>query len=602
MQQAYHTSTLAQPDGARVQELLDRNSELERAAEQNATDLATYRAGLHEQRYSAAAAMQEAQDAHIRASYEAQERMQMANANPLSEVARLTAHCCELEERLRVVDRSKIYSDDALNRSARQHQHELTAFENRFDHHSNMTIGLRAELERIQRLLSIERDARDNAGTRVGELEEMLRQREALVDTLTQDCQMAKEKAFDKVDEMDIQRRQAQIIAEQAELSASESQDAAKDFQDKMREALAESRNTNNRLKVAKDQNQLMAAEVQSATKDRNLAESLLDQTADSLASTKEALAHLEDVHETTKCQHDLVQMKLQEELTLQERKTAAAEIDACESQVEAQQRFEDLVAAMEESSKFGSERDVWRAKAEASDAAKDLALAQVASYEVEMMKLQITLTESLRRTRSTDAKNTTLHDRIGVLTGLNEELEAKLSAKGSICADLQQEMDKYQQRTEDAEANARVLGMSLSESEERYSKLLQDKIFAETRLGGNAAAIARQLEVEAVENGEAREYLEQRALECKQGDYFNPYICDSLDGAKAAYKESFLAIKSGESIGYGLREGCVGTRRYALGSDVASEALKSWASTRQEIESLRDVVAQDVLNIQHNY
>ena len=89
-----------------------------------------------------------------------------------------------------------------------------------------------SQLERIQRLLSIERDARDNAGTRVEELEEMLRQREGLVDTLTQDCQMvrnsaphlhwtlmccwqAKEKAFEKVDEMDIQRRQAQILAEQ---------------------------------------------------------------------------------------------------------------------------------------------------------------------------------------------------------------------------------------------------------------------------------------------------------------------------------------------------------------------------------------------------
>jgi hypothetical protein len=34
-----------------------------------------------------------------------------------------------------------------------------------------------------------------------------------------------------------------------------------------MREALAESRNTNNRLVTAKDQNQLMAAEVQAATK-----------------------------------------------------------------------------------------------------------------------------------------------------------------------------------------------------------------------------------------------------------------------------------------------------------------------------------------------
>merc|ERR1711865_200025 len=594
--------TVTMADADALQLLRQRNAELESQAVQHESDMQTFRSGLHEQRNSAAAAMKEAQSAHARAQYESQERMFLANSTPLSEVARLTSPCCELEDRLRGVDASKTYAEDVIERTAHAHRIELTTMENRFDHHSNSTIGLRAELERIQRLLSIERDARDNAGTRVGELEEMLRQREGLVDTLTQDCQMAKEKAFDKVDEMDIQRRQAQILAEQAELQADQSQTHAKEFQDKMREALAESRNTNTRLKVAKDQNQLMAEEVQSATKDRNLAESLLDQTADSLASTKEALAHLEDVHESTKCQHDLVQMQLHEELTLQERKTAAAEIDACESQVEAQQRFEDLVASTEESSQFGSERDVWRAKSEASDAAKDLALAQVASYEVEMMKLQVTLKESLRRTRTTDAKNTTLHNRIGVLAGLNEDLEAKLNAKGSVCADLQQEMDKCQQRTEDAEANAHVLGMSLTESEERYSQLLQDKIFAETRLGGNAAALARQLEVETVENGEAREYLEQRALECKQGDYFNPYVCDSLDGAKAAYKESFLAIKSGESVSYGLREGCVGTRRYALGSDVASSALKSWASTRQEVESLRDVVAQDVLNIQHNY
>jgi hypothetical protein len=52
-----------------------------------------------------------------------------------------------------------------------------------------------SQLERIQRLLSIERDARDNAGTRVEELEEMLRQREGLVDTLTQDCQMVRNSA-----------------------------------------------------------------------------------------------------------------------------------------------------------------------------------------------------------------------------------------------------------------------------------------------------------------------------------------------------------------------------------------------------------------------
>merc|ERR1711865_1168103 len=594
--------TVTMADADALQLLRQRNAELESQAVQHESDMQTFRSGLHEQRNSAAAAMKEAQSAHARAQYESQERMFLANSTPLSEVARLTSPCCELEDRLRVVDASKTYAEDVIERTAHAHRIELTTMENRFDHHSNSTIGLRAELERIQRLLSIERDARDNAGTRVGELEEMLRQREGLVDTLTQDCQMAKEKAFDKVDEMDIQRRQAQIIAEQAELSANESQTHAKEFQDKMREALAESRNTNNRLVTAKDQNQLMAAEVQAATKDRNLAESLLDQTAEHLAATKQQLSHLEDVHETARCQHDLVQMRLQEELKAQERKTAAAEIDACESQVEAQQRFEDLVAAMEESSQYGSERDVWRAKSEASDAAKELALAQLASYEVEMMKLQVTLKESLRRTRTTDAKNATLHNRIGVLAGLNEDLEAKLNAKGSVCADLQQEMDKCQQRTEDAEANAHVLGMSLTESEERYSQLLQDKIFAETRLGGNAAALARQLEVETVENGEAREYLEQRALECKQGDYFNPYVCDSLDGAKAAYKESFLAIKSGESVGYGLREGCVGTRRYALGSDVASSALKSWASTRQEVESLRDVVAQDVLNIQHNY
>merc|ERR1712086_828158 len=370
--------TVTMADADALQLLRQRNAELESQAVQHESDMQTFRSGLHEQRNSAAAAMKEAQSAHARAQYESQERMFLANSTPLSEVARLTSRCCELEDRLRVVDASKTYAEDVIERTAHAHRIELTTMENRFDHHSNSTIGLRAELERIQRLLSIERDARDNAGTRVGELEEMLRQREGLVDTLTQDCQMAKEKAFDKVDEMDIQRRQAQILAEQAELQADQSQTHAKEFQDKMREALAESRNTNNRLVTAKDQNQLMAAEVQ--------------------AATKQQLSHLEDVHETARCQHDLVQMRLQEELKAQERKTAAAEIDACESQVEAQQRFEDLVAAMEESSQFGSERDVWRAKFDMAEAAQAVALAQVASYELETQKLQVTLRESLRR------------------------------------------------------------------------------------------------------------------------------------------------------------------------------------------------------------
>jgi len=589
-------------DADALQLLRQRNAELESQAVQHESDMQTFRSGLHEQRNSAAAAMKEAQSAHARAQYESQERMFLANSTPLSEVARLTSRCCELEDRLRVVDASKTYAEDVIERTAHAHRIELTTMENRFDHHSNSTIGLRAELERIQRLLSIERDARDNAGTRVEELEEMLRQREGLVDTLTQDCQMAKEKAFEKVDEMDIQRRQAQILAEQAELQADQSQTHAKEFQDKMREALAESRNTNNRLVTAKDQNQLMAAEVQAATKDRNLAESLLDQTAESLAATKQQLSHLEDVHETARCQHDLVQMRLKEELKAQERKTAAAEIDACESQVEAQQRFEDLVAAMEESSQFGSERDVWRAKFDMAEAAQAVALAQVASYELETQKLQVTLRESLRRTRTVEAKNSALNERVKMLTELNEDLAAKLKAKNAINSELQSAMEKCQQRQEDAEANARVLGMSLSESEERYSRLMQDKIFSETRLGGNAAAMERQLRVEGLENGAARDYLESRALECKQGDYYNPYVCASLDGAQKAYKESFLAIKSGESVGYGLREGEVGTRRYALGSDVASEALKSWSTTRGQVEALRESVAQDVLNIQHNY
>jgi len=593
---------MAQADADALQLLRQRNAELESQAVQHETDMMTFRSGLHEQRNSAAAAMKEAQSAHARAQYESQERMFLANSTPLAEVARLTSRCCELEERLRVVDSSKSYAEDVIERTAHAHRSELSAMENRFDHHSNSTIGLRAELERIQRLLSIERDARDNAGTRVEELEEMLRQREGLVDTLTQDCQMAKEKAFEKVDEMDIQRRQAQILAEQAELQADQSQNHAKEFQDKMREALAESRNTNDRLITAKDQNQLMAAEVQAATKDRNLAESLLDQTAESLAATKQQLSHLEDVHETARCQHDLVQMRLKEELKAQERQTAAAEIDACEAQVETQQRFEDLVAAMEESSKFGSERDVWRAKFDMAEAAKAVALAQVTSYELETQKLQVTLRESLRRTRTVEAKNSALNERVKLLTELNEDLQAKLKAKNAINSELQSAMEKCQQRQEDAEANARVLGMSLSESEERYSKLMQDKIFSETRLGGNAAALERQLRVEGLENGAARDYLESRALECKQGEYYNPYVCASLDGAQKAYKESFLAIKSGESVGYGLREGEVGTRRYALGSDVASEALKSWSSTRAQVEGLRESVAQDVLNIQHNY
>merc|ERR1712086_673660 len=574
--------TVTMADADALQLLRQRNAELESQAVQHESDMQTFRSGLHEQRNSAAAAMKEAQSAHARAQYESQERMFLANSTPLSEVARLTSRCCELEDRLRVVDASKTYAEDVIERTAHAHRIELTTMENRFDHHSNSTIGLRAELERIQRLLSIERDARDNAGTRVGELEEMLRQREGLVDTLTQDCQMAKEKAFDKVDEMDIQRRQAQILAEQAELQADQSQTHAKEFQDKMREALAESRNTNNRLVTAKDQNQLMAAEVQ--------------------AATKQQLSHLEDVHETARCQHDLVQMRLQEELKAQERKTAAAEIDACESLVEAQQRFEDLVAAMEESSQFGSERDVWRAKFDMAEAAQAVALAQVASYELETQKLQVTLRESLRRTRTVEAKNSALNERVKLLVELNEDLEAKLKAKNAINSELQSAMEKCQQRQEDAEANARVLGMSLSESEERYSRLMQDKIFSETRLGGNAAAIERQLRVEGLENGAARDYLESRALECKQGDYYNPYVCASLDGAQKAYKESFLAIKSGESVAYGLREGEVGTRRYALGSDVASEALKSWSTTRGQVEALRESVAQDVLNIQHNY
>merc|ERR1712086_1032023 len=574
--------TVTMADADALQLLRQRNAELESQAVQHESDMQTFRSGLHEQRNSAAAAMKEAQSAHARAQYESQERMFLANSTPLSEAARLTSRCCELEDRLRVVDASKTYAEDVIERTAHAHRIELTTMENRFDHHSNSTIGLRAELERIQRLLSIERDARDNAGTRVGELEEMLRQREGLVDTLTQDCQMAKEKAFDKVDEMDIQRRQAQILAEQAELQADQSQTHAKEFQDKMREALAESRNTNNRLVTAKDQNQLMAAEVQ--------------------AATKQQLSHLEDVHETARCQHDLVQMRLQEELKAQERKTAAAEIDACESQVEAQQRFEDLVAAMEESSQFGSERDVWRAKFDMAEAAQAVALAQVASYELETQKLQVTLRESLRRTRTVEAKNSALNERVKLLVELNEDLEAKLKAKNAINSELQSAMEKCQQRQEDAEANARVLGMSLSESEERYSRLMQDKIFSETRLGGNAAAIERQLRVEGLENGAARDYLESRALECKQGDYYNPYVCASLDGAQKAYKESFLAIKSGESVAYGLREGEVGTRRYALGSDVASEALKSWSTTRGQVEALRESVAQDVLNIQHNY
>ena len=294
---------------------------------------------------------------------------------------------------------------------------------------------------------------------------------------------------------------------------------------------------------------------------DRNLAESLLDQTAESLAATKQQLSHLEDVHETARCQHDLVQMQLKEELKAQERKTAAAEIDACESQVEAQQRFEDLVAAMEESSQFGSERDVWRAKFDMAEAAQAVALAQVASYELETQKLQVTLRESLRRTRTVEAKNSALNERVKMLTELNEDLAAKLKAKNAISSELQSAMEKCQQRQEDAEANARVLGMSLSESEERYSRLMQDKIFSETRLGGNAAAMERQLRVEGMENGAARDYLESRALECKQGDYYSPYVCASLDGAQKAYKESFLAIKSGESVGYGLRKGEVGTR-----------------------------------------
>ena len=150
-------------DADALQLLRQRNAELESQAVQHESDMQTFRSGLHEQRNSAAAAMKEAQSAHARAQYESQERMFLANSTPLSEVARLTSRCCELEDRLRyadpavwprtgavfgvrVVDASKTYAEDVIERTAHAHRIELTTMENRFDHHSNSTIGLRAEV------------------------------------------------------------------------------------------------------------------------------------------------------------------------------------------------------------------------------------------------------------------------------------------------------------------------------------------------------------------------------------------------------------------------------------------------------------------------
>ena len=50
---------------------------------------------------------------------------------------------------VRVVDASKTYAEDVIERTAHAHRIELTTMENRFDHHSNSTIGLRAEVSSL---------------------------------------------------------------------------------------------------------------------------------------------------------------------------------------------------------------------------------------------------------------------------------------------------------------------------------------------------------------------------------------------------------------------------------------------------------------------
>jgi len=282
----------------------------------------------------------------------------------------------------------------------------------------------------------------------------------------------------------------------------------------------------------------------------------------------------------------------------------AQAEMEVAKLLAEAQARVEELDGVLADMQQTGTERDEWHKLHDAEQAAKQALITQIAIYDQQMCKLQIALRDSLRKSRLVQEQHDSLKASVRSHQQRANELEAEVQAKCAVCNELQSHLSTEKNATSEAQSSVAALTAQLKKLEEVHAQLMQENADTRSTLGSQAAALTQQLTIEQAVNTATRDKLSEYGLAQNKSAtmFFNPYISEDLDNAAKMYKDSMLGIKSGESVNYALREGAVETRRYALGSEIASTALESWTAQSQAAKDLSDVVSQEVMNIRHNY
>jgi len=542
--------------------------EMEATLRQTSAEFESTRAEFAEYRQRTAQQLLEMETAHRRVELEYQDKLTLAMQDADSQISKLSARTTDLDERLRSTHRSKLYAEDVLERTKQAHASEVGLLEQEL-------AQCRPELTRLQHALTAAQHDANAANSRAQLLQTNLTASEAKVSSLSTQLK-------ELVTAQSLEHR---------ELVAARSQTA--EYKAELRRALEQARTTGDRLTKLTVENDFLAEEASAATKDRDMAESLLDQTAVELKYKEMAVEGAEAA-----C------ADVQQALEASYVRRAQAEMEVAKLQAEAQARVEELDGVLADMQQTGTERDEWHKLHDAEQAAKQALITQIAIYDQQMCKLQIALRDSLRKSRLVQEQHDFLKASVRSHQQRANELEAEVQAKCAVCNELQSHLSTEKNATSEAQSSVAALTAQLKKLEEVHAQLMQENADTRSTLGSQAAALTQQLTIEQAVNTATRDKLSEYGLaQNKSGTmFFNPYISEDLDNAAKMYKDSMLGIKSGESVNYALREGAVETRRYALGSEIASTALESWTAQSQAAKDLSDVVSQEVMNIRHNY
>eukprot|EP00658_Telonema_sp_P-2_P009079 TRINITY_DN13433_c0_g1_i2.p1 TRINITY_DN13433_c0_g1~~TRINITY_DN13433_c0_g1_i2.p1 ORF type:complete len:614 (+),score=244.38 TRINITY_DN13433_c0_g1_i2:189-2030(+) len=556
----------AEADQARASEqhAVNKQREAEFSLEQLTVQFDDMKREFDAHRQSSAQGLLEAETGRRREVLEVEQRWTLAIQDADNQISKLTARTVDLEDRLRSTSRSKLYAEDVLERTKQAHTSEMEVVEARM---SDLEIRA-AEVEHLRTLLASEEQACRQSTSRASLLENRLQSADAQIQGLVREMSLLKG---------DLSTERQQTAAAQWQSSQ---------YRAQMEEALTEARKTASHLKQVSSQNQSLAEEVQSSIKDRNMAEQLLDGVTHQLETTK---------HEAEAARHQVG--------SANERR-AAAEIELCKLQDQAQARLQELVDALETANRNGADCDDWRKRFLAEEAARELGLVTVAQYEGEVATLQASLRQSLVNSRDLQTQCSALEEAKHGWNTRTLQLEDEVQTKAGLCKELETQLRKAEASASESEATTHELTQQLAQREAAYAELLAEKASSESRLGEQAAALSRQLAVDQVERAQSEMELKNFALENSQGlgTHFTPYLSDSLDGAIKQYKESFIAVKSGETVSYSMRDGTVDTRRYGLGSEVASQSLENWKQKRTETSQLAQELMEEVLAVKTLY